>query len=273
MTEAALQPELGPTMRAWRERMPKPPESEAGELRHTPGLRRGELAERAGVSAEYVTQIEQGRARTPSGQVLKALASALGLSYQERVHLYELAGRQPPPAAPDVLPASVAHVIPQLETPAALCNAAWDLVQWNSAWSQIIGDAGTLPLNERNIVLRHFYGMPAGFQRDAAQAAKFEAEIVADLRQSAGRDHDDPRLNFVIDDLLTNNDRFRELWTAPAAVPYDSEVKSFIDADLGAYELDCIVMDTRHLNYRVILLSAKPGSVGEVKLDRVRQAR
>ena len=260
--------ELGPTIRAWRERM-QPAATEDPSPRHTPGWRRPELALRAGLSTDYLTQLEQGRSKSPSEQVLKSLASALDLSATEREHLYELAGRQPPPPSATELPPSVLQMISQLHLPAALCNSAWDLIQWNTSWACIIGDASRRPVDERNIVLRHFHGLPMAFERDAAQAALFEMGIVADLRRSIGRNHDDPRLNAVINDLLATSARFRALWAAPAAAPYEREVKTFVDPDLGEYQLDCMVMDTRHLDYRVILLSAAPGSTGERKLEAV----
>ncbi|MEK8174706.1 helix-turn-helix transcriptional regulator [Streptomyces sp. M19] len=63
----------------------------AGPRRRTPGLRRAELATLAGVSVEYVTRLEQGRDRRPSASVLAALADALRLTANERVHLHRLA--------------------------------------------------------------------------------------------------------------------------------------------------------------------------------------
>ena len=70
--------ELGVALRAWRDRLE--PE-DVGLAHHTPrrvaGLRRGELAQLAGISAEYVVRLEQGRASTPSAQVCSALARAL----------------------------------------------------------------------------------------------------------------------------------------------------------------------------------------------------
>jgi hypothetical protein len=45
---------------------------------------RGDLA---GLSVDYVVRLEQGRASSPSGQVVSALARALRLSVQERDHL------------------------------------------------------------------------------------------------------------------------------------------------------------------------------------------
>jgi transcriptional regulator with XRE-family HTH domain len=59
--------------------------------RRAPGLRRTELAARAGISVEYLTRIEQGRDRNPSGSVVNAIADALSLDPAERRHLAYLA--------------------------------------------------------------------------------------------------------------------------------------------------------------------------------------
>jgi transcriptional regulator with XRE-family HTH domain len=55
--------------------------------RRAPGLRRTDLATRAGISVEYLSRIEQGRDRNPSVAVVDALADALGLDPAERSHL------------------------------------------------------------------------------------------------------------------------------------------------------------------------------------------
>ncbi|MEV4876628.1 helix-turn-helix transcriptional regulator [Streptomyces cyaneofuscatus] len=55
--------------------------------RRAPGLRRSDLAARAGVSVEYLTRLEQGRDRNPSIAVVNALADALALDPPERDHL------------------------------------------------------------------------------------------------------------------------------------------------------------------------------------------
>ncbi len=59
--------------------------------RRAPGLRRSELADRAGLSVEYLTRIEQGRDRNPSIAIVTALSEALLLDPAERRHLAYLA--------------------------------------------------------------------------------------------------------------------------------------------------------------------------------------
>ncbi|MDD4867618.1 MAG: helix-turn-helix transcriptional regulator, partial [Mycobacterium sp.] len=84
---------LGEFLRARREAM-IPVAQCAGESRRrrrTPGLRREEVAARAGISADYYARLEQGRERHPSVPVLDGLVVALGLSPDEASYLHGLA--------------------------------------------------------------------------------------------------------------------------------------------------------------------------------------
>ncbi|MTE14859.1 MmyB family transcriptional regulator [Nocardia aurantiaca] len=63
----------------------------AGRRRRTPGLRREEVAALAGVSADYLARLEQGRDTNPSTAVLAALADALRLNEIEKHHFGKLA--------------------------------------------------------------------------------------------------------------------------------------------------------------------------------------
>src|SRR5215472_18244308 len=67
--------------------------------RRTPGLRRQEVAQLAGMSIDYYIRLEQGRGPNPSRQVLSALARALMLTADERDYLFRLAGIAPPPVS------------------------------------------------------------------------------------------------------------------------------------------------------------------------------
>jgi transcriptional regulator with XRE-family HTH domain len=61
-----------------------------GRRRRVPGLRREEVAQMAGVSIEYYTQIERGNVAGVSDDVLHAVARALQLSEAEETHLFDL---------------------------------------------------------------------------------------------------------------------------------------------------------------------------------------
>src|SRR5438309_3352535 len=62
-----------------------------GEVRRVPGLRREEVADLAGVSVDYYTQLERGDLDGASDSVLNAVARALQLDDAERLHLFDLA--------------------------------------------------------------------------------------------------------------------------------------------------------------------------------------
>ena len=85
--------EFGHTVRRWRDRVsPEAAGLPVGGHRRAAGLRREELALLAGISVDYVTRLEQGRATNPSEQVVEALGRALRLSGAEREHLFHAAG-------------------------------------------------------------------------------------------------------------------------------------------------------------------------------------
>src|SRR3954464_4161622 len=69
-----------------------------GRTRRVPGLRRSEVADLAGVSVEYYSQLERGNLSGVSEGVLDALARALQLDEAERIHLADLARAAGPPA-------------------------------------------------------------------------------------------------------------------------------------------------------------------------------
>lgn len=63
----------------------------AGTRRRTPGLRREEVAQLAGVSTTWYTWLEQGRDIKVSSIVLDCISTALQLNNDERDYLYDLA--------------------------------------------------------------------------------------------------------------------------------------------------------------------------------------
>ncbi|GAB2836664.1 helix-turn-helix domain-containing protein [Lentzea nigeriaca] len=201
---------LGRFLRARREATPPP--HPAGR-RRTPGLRRGELADRAGISVEYLTRLERGTDRSPSGQVLGSLADALTLSADERVHLYRLikadhtcAPPAPPPPRPTVL-ATLAALDP---TPACLLSPSLDVVASNDAFTAIAGLG-----DERNLVRFAF--------SPAARAHYPDWNSIADHRAAALRaaadlgDHTAAALAFELS--ITAGAAFTDRYDAAASLP------------------------------------------------------
>ncbi|MFH0172638.1 helix-turn-helix domain-containing protein [Streptomyces cacaoi] len=128
--------------------------------RRSPGLRRLDLAARAGISVEYLTRIEQGRDRRPSVAVIHALADALSLDPSERDHLRYLAKitggecpthTRPAPPRRQVRPA-VLETLRLLEPGIAMVtNRLGDVLAHTSAYESVTSAAGLLDADPPNL--------------------------------------------------------------------------------------------------------------------------
>lgn len=181
-----------------------------GPRRRTPGLRRAELATLSGISVEYLTRLEQGRDRNPSAQVLGALADALGLTFEQRLHLRYLsksAGGDSllcPTAAParTVRP-TLRALLDRLEpTPAVLLNRLSDILAHTTGYTRLMKPLGVLDGDPPNLT-RYLFTDPrartAFLDWDAVAAAHATAlrltaslgdpyaeDLVAELTITAG---------------------------------------------------------------------------------------
>src|SRR3954453_204879 len=159
MTTLAVDPtrELAAFLRTRRERLAP---SEVGlpvrrQSRRTPGLRREEVAELAGISIDYLVRLEQARPLRPSAEVVEALARALHLAPDERTYLYDLTQQRPrvpvkpPPAAAPSLTRLVADLSP---LPAMVLNHRYDILAWNLEMAGLFVDYAALPPEQRNLM-------------------------------------------------------------------------------------------------------------------------
>jgi transcriptional regulator with XRE-family HTH domain len=262
--------ELGRALRGWRDRAtPAEAGLPAGRGRRAAGLRREELAMLAGVSADYITRLEQGRATAPSPQVLNALARALRLSDLEVRHLFRLAGQ----AAPEPghvsahLTPSVQRLLDQLDrVPVSVYDAAWNLIAWNPMWAALMGDPSVLTGRHRNVMWRHFAGPPGRVTHTADQEAAFEASAVADLRSATARYPDDADLRQLVADLRGASPRFAGLWDAGVVGAHEAARKTVHHPDVGPLTLDCDVLTVQGSDLRIVVYSAAPGSDAAGKL-------
>jgi transcriptional regulator with XRE-family HTH domain len=265
--------EFGATLRSWRDRAsPEEFGLPVAAHRRARGLRRQELARLAGVSPDYLVQLEQGRASAPSPEVLAGLARALRLTDAEREHLFQLAGQRVPGEGRirDTLPRSVARLVEQLSaSPAAVCDAGWNPIAWNPMWSAVIGDPLERPERERNIAWRHFTGLPTRVVRTSVQQREFEDAVVADLRTSFGRYPDDQRLAQLITDLRETSARFRGLWQARRVGLYEQERKTIDHPRVGVLQVDCDILTTHRNDLRVVVYTAAPGSRSAKALEEL----
>jgi transcriptional regulator with XRE-family HTH domain len=226
--------------------------------RRVPGLRREEVSMKAGVSVDYYVRLEQGRERSPSAQVLDALADALHLDDDARLHLFRLAG-----VAPAARPTStVERVDPELrrlldmwpDNPAIVLGRGYDVLAANQLADAMYGFA-----HERNLVLRMFLDPDSRtFYVDWERVASY---MVAGLRLLYGEDPDHPRVNEVIDTLLVRSTDFGRLWDRHDARRKQLESKRFRHRDVGEMTLWMNVFGVKSApGQELIVYHAEPGT-------------
>jgi transcriptional regulator with XRE-family HTH domain len=262
--------EFAAVLRAWRDRLsPQEVGLAPGAGRRTPGLRREELAMLAGVSVEYLVRLEQGRARNPSPQLLGALARALRLSDDERDHLYRVGGAAVPTdgyVSRHISP-GVQRMLDRLgDVPIGVHSAAWDLLWFNPLWAALTGDPAMLQGLDRNVAWRHFMKAAGVIDFDERHAEEFAADLVADLREAAGRYPHDPGLTTLIGRLRAESPDFRRRWGQAHIARHRSSTKVATTTPVGPIAIDCDVLTAPGTDLRIVIYTVVPGSQDESKL-------
>jgi transcriptional regulator with XRE-family HTH domain len=177
--------------------------------RRVRGLRREEVASRAGISVEYYLRLEQGRDHQPSEQVLAAIARALMLDGDATAYLQRLA--QPVSAALGRTTGEVSGSVRRLlgqwapHTPAYVSDANHDILAVNDAARNLA--PGYLEPG-RNLLLDVFEH--AGRAHSDADWARTAQRLTAALRFHAHRT--DLRYQQILGELSTQHRTFRRIW-------------------------------------------------------------
>ena len=212
---------------------------EANGRRRTPGLRREEVAQLAGVGLTWYTWLEQGRDIHPSAQVLDAIARVLALDAAERAHLFHLArvelplpeGDYPRQASPE-LRAIVAGLVPH---PAFVTGPRADLLAWNRPAVAVFTDFGAMPPEGRNL-LRWLFADPAR-DHTAATWEDTAKHTLARFRAQHARRPDDPSFAALIEELSAASPEFRAWWPRHEVVAEQAGTKTIEDHALGTLRL------------------------------------
>jgi transcriptional regulator with XRE-family HTH domain len=234
-----------------------------GGRRRTPGLRRQEVAQLAGMSVDYYIRLEQARGPHPSRQVLSALARALMLTRDEREYLFRVAGESPPPAAGpsrEVMP-GIQYLLDSLvETPAYVVDAKYDVLAWNRLATHFIGDLAAVPGTDRNMIRWMFTRPAADPHWDDTDTVRFARGSVADLRAAYARYPGDRGIEDLVTELLGLSPRFAEMWAAHEVEERRRMVKRVEHPLAGPLEFECQVLHVQDTDQRLIVYSAAPGS-------------
>ncbi|WP_433473190.1 helix-turn-helix domain-containing protein [Spirillospora sp. CA-142024] len=273
--------ELGAFLRARREAVtPSQAGLPEGARRRTPGLRRSELATLAGVSVEYLARLEQGRDRHPSAAVLGALADALQMSPDERLHLRILSkggdGGLCRAAPNEVVRPTVRALLERLEpAPTILVNRLGDILAWTDGYELLAGPVGLLDGDPPNVVRFAFTDV-------RAKTVYPDWNHVADERVAALRSAfvgGDPYYKHLVDELtVTAGAPFSERVGALPSLPRKSGVERFVHPDVGelrlAYEtLELPVGDDQRLVAYLPADEATSDALARLRRGRLRAVR
>lgn len=204
----------------------------AGKRRRTPGLRREELAQLAGLSVDWYTRLEQGRDVNPSRETLEAIARVLKLDDDERGHLFYLARPDPlggsarsGAARQEKAEPAMARALEAMRAPAIVFSPRYDVLAWNRAACRLLVDFSLVPSRRRNILWMTF--QHAGYRARYAEIGVIEREAVAGFRFSASSYVGDPEFDALIADLLETSETFRMIWARHEVRAKVSGLKAF----------------------------------------------
>ena len=265
-----------------------------GGGRRVAGLRREELALLAGVSADYYTRLEQGRATNVSDRVLQVVADALRLDSFERRHLFDLAGRddrtdpaQPEQARPgkaglgkagsgqagsgQVGPGRARPALRMMldaldPLPALIHTAGLDVVATNRMGKVLLDDFDAFPARERNLVHWMFLNPRArSVYPDWPQVA---AKMVAILRGAAGTDRRHGGLAELIEDIAGRSDEFTQCWNDHQIYQPTNGTKRFFHEAVGIMTINHeSLTPASDPDLSLLIYTAATGSPSEEKLD------
>ncbi|MBP2320203.1 transcriptional regulator with XRE-family HTH domain [Kibdelosporangium banguiense] len=206
--------ELAAFLRSRRERIsPDEVGLPPGGRRRTPGLRREEVAQLAGVGVTWYTWLEQGRDIKASDQVLAAIASTLRLDPHERAHMFTLAGSPQPVDESEcsALAPQMHIVLRQLEPlPAVVLNSRMDILGYNSVYAWLL-DLDDVPFEDRNTMVLAFTH-PLWHERLLDRAENLP-RVVAQFRASMAEHVADKRWKCLVRKLRAESAEFDSLWS------------------------------------------------------------
>ncbi len=207
---------LADFLRSKRERLtPQDVGLPGGRRRRTPGLRREELADLAGVGVSWYTALEQGRDINPSDHLLSGLAEALRLTSAEAQHLFFLAGRHPPVglmASSSSISLAHRQLIEILSPrPALIANQRWDWLAWNDAadlFFEFDSDSSD-PSPVRNMLWETFKGKRLMPDADWEAYARL---LVGRLRASPHFSTNNAWFENLVQQLMNESEDFKRIW-------------------------------------------------------------
>jgi transcriptional regulator with XRE-family HTH domain len=231
--------ELAHFLRNRRERIsPEQVGLTVGGRRRTPGLRREEVAQLAGVGVTWYTWLEQGRDIKVSDQVLEAVATTLRLDPHERAHMFTLAGSPQPVAAKEcrALTPALHLILQQLEPlPAAVANTRTDILGYNRVFERLF-DLDASPFEDRNWLLQLYTN--ADWRARLIDWADSMPRMVAQFRTHMADHLADSRWKSLVRRLQAESPEFAAMWDRHDVMATENLTKRILHPEVGLMSFD-----------------------------------
>lgn len=229
--------------------------------RRVQGLRREEVAEKAGISLAYYVRLEQGRSTAPSHEVLLGLRRALDLDQDAFTYLVKIAkdnaidvGEHR--AAPD---REIIDFVRQIRGAGALLiDVNFDVYAFNGIARVLIPSLERHPMNLLEWIYRtaHSKVLNLDETRQALRA------VVRYLSASS-----DARLKEIVDTIAAHNGDFGPDWARhDVRIPTGHAVRIHL-AQHGEVTLECRTLLVSSRNLAILVLARDGSERGDVALN------
>jgi transcriptional regulator with XRE-family HTH domain len=209
--------------------------------RRVAGLRRQEVADLTGISVEYYTRLEQGKAPRPSREILTALAQGFALTGPERAHLFRLGGESPPelPTPESVVRPGLMRMLRGLDEtmPVTVHDGRLDLLARNKRAADLLPPFDVTGRFGRNLAYQAFTTTAlTGLLGDGAD--QFLRVAAAELRTALSRYPDDDYLRGMLAELTATSPTFRDYWERGEVIAWRSATKQLHHSTYGRVSFD-----------------------------------
>jgi transcriptional regulator with XRE-family HTH domain len=243
--------------------------------RRTPGLRREEVAQLAGISVSWYTRLEQGKDVQLSAKALARVAKAMQLTPAQREYVVTMARSDVlgvEPARTATVNSTLQDVLDaQGDRPAYLIDARLNMLAWNQAAIDVFGFAEGLaevPAVERNLLWLIFTDesryLLVGWERHAKL-------LLAQFRDASRHVVNDPWFGQFIERLKERSPEFAEWWSRYDVERVQETEKVVDHPAVGQIALRQTVLqvvdDSRPLY--LILYTPSPGTDTAEKLQKL----
>jgi transcriptional regulator with XRE-family HTH domain len=257
--------ELGDFIRAQREKLsPAAVGLVAGQRRRTPGLRREEVAQLAGLSATWYTWIEQGRDVSMSPPALARLANTLKLDRAGRAYLFELAGKRDPAPGEDDrddLSPAVLACVDAVGSPAYVLDRNWNARACNAAAQRLfVGWLDRAPEGHAERNLLRFIFLEPGARILICDWQRRARRVVAEFRAHCASHLDDAGLRGLIDELRRDSREFAQMWEQHGVLGREGGERTFNHPSEGFLRYEQVTFELAgHAEIKLtILMPAAP---------------